>query len=405
MDGTLPVGECSWRLPVPFSIVWEYYKRLIVIRKICFLFLSLVTVSTVAAQGVVAVDGPYIMYDGDRAMRYMATAPDGSFVDTVYARIPERLAFTVVSDDGGYSFDVNIRPGGGYSRLPSEVDVEGDIIVLSDPHGDFVSLLSVLRNNGTVGESLEWTFGQGTLVIIGDVFDRGKDVNTILWFVEKLRQEAERAGGRVIFQIGNHEDIVLKGNYRYTEDKYKEFAGRAGVSLRDLYGKDSELGRLIRSANIVSRLNDNVIVHAGLGGEFFRRGLSFDEVNGMVDDYLGVPNDSLAVIGGDEEFVFRTVGPLWYRGMVRDDDTEKYPPVSMATLDSALNRLGASRVIVGHTVFGDVTQRLGGRVVAVNVDSRKNRAAGRGRGLLIRDGRLYVIFDDKVPALLDSIAE
>ena len=125
----------------------------------------------------------------------------------------------------------------------------------------------------------------------------------------------------------------------------------------------------------------------------------------MVDDYLGVPNDSLAVIGGDEEFVFRTVGPLWYRGMVRDDDTEKYPPVSMATLDSALNRLGASRVIVGHTVFGDVTQRLGGRVVAVNVDSRKNRVAGRGRGLLIRDGRLYVIFDDKVPALLDSIAE
>ena len=77
----------------------------------------------------------------------------------------------------------------------------------------------------------------------------------------------------------------------------------------------------------------------------------------------------------------------------------------MATLDSALNRLGASRVIVGHTVFGDVTQRLGGRVVAVNVDSRKNRVAGRGRGLLIRDGRLYVIFDDKVPALLDSIAE
>jgi len=374
-------------------------------KKICFLFISLITVYGVAAQKPVAVDGPYIMYGVDKSMRYMAVAPDGSLVDTTYARTPERLTFTVVSDDGGHRFDVTVHPGKGYERLPSEIDTDGDIMVLSDPHGDFNSLLSVLRGNGAVGEALEWTFGTNTLVIIGDVFDRGGDVNTIFWFIAKLRQEAKRAGGRVIFQIGNHEDLVLKGNYRYTKAKYKEFAHKAGVPLRDLYGKDSETGRFIRSANIVSRLNDNIIVHAGLGGEFFRRGLSFDTVNDMVEEYLGTPNDSLAVTGGDTEFVFRTVGPLWYRGMVRDDDTLKYPPVPLSALDSALSTLGASRVIVGHTVFDDVTARLGGRVVTVNVDNDENRKADRGRGLLIRDGRLYVIFDRKAPVLLSDVAE
>lgn len=367
-------------------------------KKICLFFLAVVASYGVAAQKSEAVDGPYVMYDRSGGMRYMSTAPDGTSVDKVYARAPKKLAFTVVSNDGEHRFDVTVRPGGGYDRLPSEMDVEGDILVLSDPHGDFGSLLSVLRNNGVVGEALEWTFGSNTLVIIGDIFDRGNDVNTIYWLMVKLRQEAEREGGHVVFQIGNHEDLVLKGNYKYTKDKYKEFAEKVGVPLRDLYGKDSELGRFIRSANIVSRLNDNVIVHAGLGEEFFRRGLSFDAVNGMVGDYLGLPNDSLAVIGGDVEYVFRSVGPLWYRGMVRDNDT-KYPPIPMEVLDSALDSLGASRVIVGHTIFDDVTERFGGRVFTVNVNNAKNRKAGLGRGLFIKDDRLYVVFDDKAPVL------
>lgn len=376
-------------------------KISIVMKRIAVLLVSLFAAYGVSAQELTAVDGPYIMYDGNGGVRCIATAPDGSSVDRVYSGAPERLTFTVVSDNGAHRFDVTVRPGRSYMRLPSESDVEGDIMILSDPHGDFESFLSVLQGNGVVGEALEWTFGANTLVVIGDIFDRGNDVNTICWLMVKLRQEAERAGGRVAFQIGNHEDLVLKGNYRYTKDKYKEFADRVGVPLRDLYGKDSELGRFIRSANIVSRINDNIIVHAGLGGEFFRRGLSFDAVNDMVGDYLGVPNDSLAVIGGDVEFVFRTVGPLWYRGMVRDDDTVKYPPVPTDVIDRMLDSLGASRVIVGHTIFDDVTEKLGGRVVTVNVDNGKNREKGLGRGLLIKEGRLYVVFDDKAPVPWD----
>ena len=370
-------------------------------KKLSLLLLTLFTLSVAKAQSIEAVDGPYIMLEG-KGMRYMVMAPDGSFVDTLYARTPSKLRFTVLSDDGSHRFDVGIRPKARHKRLPEQLDVDGDIIVLSDPHGDFGPFLSVLRNNGVVGEELEWSFGSNTLVIIGDIFDRGGDVNTLFWFIEKLRQEAESAGGRVIFQLGNHEDLVLKGNLRYTKDKYKRFADRAKIPLHELYGKESYLGRTIRSANIVSRLNENIIVHAGLGEEFFRRGLTFGQINLMADRYIGLANDSLDVIGGDVRFVFRTTGPLWYRGMVRDNDTLKHPPVPLPVLDSALSSLGASRVIVGHTIFPDVTLKLSGRVVTVNVDNAKNCEAGLGRGLLIRDGVLYVIFDRKAPVLLEE---
>ena len=54
-----------------------------------------------------------------------------------------------------------------------------------------------------------WIFGTNQLVIIGDVFDRGVDVLPIYWLIYKLEKEAEDAGGKVTFLIGNHETMVL----------------------------------------------------------------------------------------------------------------------------------------------------------------------------------------------------
>ncbi len=358
------------------------------------------------AQKPVAVDGPYIFYNRNNkegkkggTMRYVAQTPDGEIVDTTY-KMPSRLGFIVSSNDGSHSFPVTIKPGKRHRRMPSQMDVKGDIAVMSDPHGDFDSFLSALQGGGVVGDNLRWSFGKGTLVVIGDVCDRGKDVGTIFWFIEKLKKEARKRGGRVIFQLGNHEDMVLRGDVRYTDNKYKELAAAVGMKVKDLYGPQSEIGRMIRSSNIVSRLNDNIIVHAGLSEEFLRRGLSFDRVNGMVEQYAGTPTKRLKKIGGDVEFVFRTHGPLWHRGMVRDQ--KKYRPVSEDVVDKILAEYGAERIIVGHTVFDDITSKFGGRVIAVNVDGAENREKGLGRGILISKGGISVIFDDKEPVLLDK---
>ncbi len=87
------------------------------------------------------------------------------------------------------------------------------MLVLSDPHGDLDCFVSVLKNNGVIGDRYEWTFGEGQLVVIGDVFDRGDDVVPIFWLLYKLEAEAVRQGGAVIFTLGNHEGDGVARRY------------------------------------------------------------------------------------------------------------------------------------------------------------------------------------------------
>ena len=56
-------------------------------------------------------------------------------------------------------------------------------------------------------------------MIIGDIFDRGKDVPQIFWLFYKLEEEAAKAGGHVSFMLGNHE---TDGTGQMTSDTPKK---------------------------------------------------------------------------------------------------------------------------------------------------------------------------------------
>ena len=45
----------------------------------------------------------------------------------------------------------------------------------------------------------------------------------IFWLMYKLEQEAWEAGGVMTFMLGNHEEMVLRGNLKYTRSKYKDW--------------------------------------------------------------------------------------------------------------------------------------------------------------------------------------
>ena len=66
------------------------------------------------------------------------------------------------------------------------------------------------------------------------------------------------------------------------------------------------------------------------------------------------------------------------------------------TLGLILNRYQAERIIVGHTIFDDISTFYDNRVIAVNVDNAENREAGRGRGILIEKDCIYVVGDKGV---------
>lgn len=62
------------------------------------------------------------------------------------------------------------------------------------------------------------------MVQVGDVLDRGGDELKILYFLEKLKREAARSGGRIITMNGNHEIMNVEGDFRFvTETAVEEF--------------------------------------------------------------------------------------------------------------------------------------------------------------------------------------
>lgn len=50
---------------------------------------------------------------------------------------------------------------------------------------------------------------------VGDILDRGPEELKLLYWLERLQQEAQRAGGRLYVLNGNHETMNIHGNYRW----------------------------------------------------------------------------------------------------------------------------------------------------------------------------------------------
>lgn len=338
------------------------------------------------------VDGPYVLYDKDGRMRVVLVDEDGVLKDSVYAEIPADFTLNVVSHDKKYRFPVKLHPA---ERPAWKARQKKNTLILSDPHGDMKSFISVLRNNGVINKQLAWTFGKNQLIIIGDVFDRGKDVLPIFWLIYKLEEEAREVGGTVTFMLGNHEEMVLRGNLKYTATKYKELAKKLGVEYPDLWHENSELGRWLRSRNLIQIVGDNLFVHAGLSKEFTGMGTPVAEVNEETAKTIFLTKKERQAVSALADSIYRDRGPFWFRGMVKTD--LKYHPSTPTDVDRILEQYGVKRVFVGHTIFDDVTSFYGGKVIAVNVANEKNRKAGKGRGILIRGNRLFVVYDKTKP--------
>ncbi|MCQ2147813.1 MAG: metallophosphoesterase [Bacteroidales bacterium] len=333
-------------------------------------------------------DGPYIFYREDGKARVVTVGKDGQVNDSVVDKVGVGSTFTVTSHSGEYSFDVtlheNVRPE--WKQSPAE-----KTLIMSDPHGNLECVISLLQGNGVIDSSLKWSFGQNRLVIIGDIFDRGNDVTQIFWLVYKLEQEAQKAGGNVTFLYGNHEPMVLAGDLRYAKEKYTSLAEKIGSTYQDMMGKDTELGHWLATRNTIQVIGDALYVHAGLSQDFLDKNLSIPEVNEIISNNIFKTSAERKATSELTYFLFKTYGPIWYRGLVYSK--KKYVPASMETLDAALTKYGVSRIFVGHTIFKNVKTFYRKKVVDVNVDNKVNMAKGRSRGILLQNGKTYVVGD------------
>lgn len=361
-------------------------------KRIVVLFLMLAAfVATDAYAGKkekAAADGPYVLYAADGSMRVLRVTPKGKVEETHYASVPADFGVEVVSSRGEALFTVPLHP---VTRPAWRTDESDKMLIISDPHGNWECFASILRAGGVIDTQYNWAFGTNKLVIIGDVFDRGKDVLPIFWLLYKLEAEAAAVGGEVVFVLGNHEALVLGDDLRYTQKKYLRLADETGIPYPLLMGPDTELGRWLGTRNTMQIIGDKLYVHAGLSGEFYARDFTISEVNEQMSKGLFLSKTERKTAPDPIPFLYATYGPIWYRGLVYSAD--KYLPLEPHEVQQLLERYGVTGIMVGHTIFDDVTTFYKQRVFAVNVDNRANMEKQRSRGIFIENGVKYMIYD------------
>ena len=119
----------------------------------------------------------------------------------------------------GTSFSFNLKP---------EINIEPSIyplnpfkfLSISDFDGHIEGFTMILRGEGVIDSNFNWTYGNGHLIISGDLFDRGFHITECMWLLYKLESEAAIAGGKVHLIIGNHEIMNMTDDWRYVDVKY-----------------------------------------------------------------------------------------------------------------------------------------------------------------------------------------
>jgi hypothetical protein len=235
--------------------------------------------------------------------------------------------------------------------LPSRFPAAPRIVAIGDLHGDLAAARRALTLAGAIDAGDHWIGKDLVLVQTGDVLDRGDDEQAILDLLARLAGEARAAGGAVHALIGNHETMNAAGDFRYvTRGGWADFAGEAGVPVDSTapalarvppeyrprvaaFAPGGPYARRLAQSNAIVVIGDTVFVHGGVLPAWAEYGIERlnHELRCWLDGHVSTP---ALLLRGDN--------PLWSRAYSE-------PPERCDLLEDALARLGAARMVVGHT--------------------------------------------------------
>tara|TARA_B100000795_G_scaffold258785_1_gene233192 strand:+ start:1441 stop:4191 length:2751 start_codon:yes stop_codon:yes gene_type:complete len=326
-------------------------------------------------------DGPYVSYEGDNIIVEEVT-PAGLISNTYTS--PIGLTLTCKLPHMGTSFSFNLKSSNTiepsiYPSTPQK------FLTISDFDGHIEGFTMILRREGIIDANFNWTYGNGHLIISGDLFDRGFHVTECMWLLYKLETEALAQGGKVHLILGNHEIFNMTDDWRYVEVKYFDNAQLMGKRMTELYDSKTELGRWLRSKNIIEKIGDYAFLHGGISPQVASLNLTYNQINDygrMVINGTPCPNgDCLTVNGSD--------GIYWYRGMVDQILTQ-------LQVDEFLDSLNVQRVIVGHTKDNSIRSLYNDRVMAIDMYHVDNFNNGYMKALQFELGCFYLFYTNNV---------
>ncbi|TFH62236.1 MAG: calcineurin [Gemmatimonadales bacterium] len=264
------------------------------------------------------------------------------------------------------------------------------IVAIGDLHGDLEAARAALRLGGAIDGEDRWIGGELVVVQTGDILDRGDDERAIMALFQRLKEEAELAGGAVHVLNGNHELMNSYVDLRYvTEGGYADFEGVDEVDPVDsllaslepaqraraaAFRPGGSFARLLADQTIQVVIGKTIFAHAGILPEHLDLGL--ERMEGDVRSWLLDEAPQPEWIRGDRS-------PVWNRLYSDQPD-----PAACDTLALVLDRLGVERMVVGHTVQPTgITSFCGGRVWCIDVGMAAHYG-GRTEVLEIKRGKV-----------------
>ena len=320
----------------------------------------------------VQADGPYVFRDGKR-VRAQWICDDQVISRRIRARrdIPRAVA-----SECGYPHPLHITPLA--TPAAAVLPAVPRIVAVSDIHGQYALLQRLLRANGVINDEDNWALGKDTLVVAGDVFDRGPQVTEAFWLLYSLQQQAAQAGGAVHFVLGNHETMVLYDDLRYVNPKYLRSAQLLGRSYPQLYGADSVIGQWLRTRPVLLRIGDTLFLHGGISPDALQLALDPAATNAAYQASLGRPKAEVKADPVTAPLYDGKTSPIWYRGYFNGQ-------LDTTGVQGVLDRLGLTRIVVGHTSMPHVSSFHGDRVIAIDSSIKDGE---NGELLFIEDGKL-----------------
>ncbi len=321
-------------------------------------------------------EGPFVFHTADSLKIVYQTDDSLHLYETTYTRVSK---VKVYLDGTDKPLDIPLRKE--YPTETSQYKMPDKLFAVSDIEGNFQAYKDLLINNGVMDKNYNWIFGKGHLVIVGDLVDRGPQVWECLWLTYYLEAEALKKGGQVHFLLGNHEQMNLAGITDYVPPKYKGIAKDLKLRYQDLLGKETELGRWMRSKNTVEQIGSYLFVHGGISPELVKLKLAFSDINSIMRENLGKGRkevtDSLAKV------LIGSYGPQWYRGLAVE--YKDNPRLTLEQVSKITEELKIKTIVVGHTIVEDMQTHYEGKLITIDV----HHAEDTPEGLMILQGKTY----------------
>ena len=243
-------------------------------------------------------------------------------------------ALTDASASDGNSVIIDGGIARNFTTSPAIIiqDSYTTLYALSDVHGGYDRMVTLLSQYKLIAASpatpsaMTWTGGDATLIVVGDLIDKGAQSLEVVDSLRALQVSAAGAGGNVIVTLGNHEAEFL-ANPNNSKAAPFDSELTADMLSPSLVATTDPRGVWFRNLPLGAKIGDWFFAHAGN-----TQGQTIAQLEQTLDAALDSNGFSDDAIIGDESIL----------------ESRDWWMATSSTAQSNATALGVAHIVFGH---------------------------------------------------------